>query len=78
MSIRKEGSSGGARKWLSRIRMFWTLNSSWNAVVNLYCVVSLIAREVLPVEDLPIVQWGVIINVSTTTTIKSKNTKTCL
>ena len=76
MSIRKEGSSGGARKWLSRIRMFWTLNSSWNAVVNLYCVVSLIAREVLPEEDL--VQWEVIINVFNSNNNKSKNTKTCL
>ena len=75
MSIRKEGSSGGARKWLSRIRMFWTLNSSWNAVVNLHCVVSLIAREVLPEEDL--VQWEVIINVFNNNN-KSKNTKTCL
>ena len=63
MSIKKEGSSGGTRKWLSRIMMFQTLNSSWNAVVNLYRVVSLIAREVLPVEDLPIVQWEVIWNV---------------
>ena len=72
MSIRKEGSSGGARKSLTRVRMFWALNSIWYAVVNLYRVVFLIAREVLPVEDLPIVQWGVIINVFN----KSKNTKT--
>ena len=57
MSVRKVGSSGGARESLARVGMFWTLNSIWNPVVNLYGVVSLIARQWPSVQGLH--RWSV-------------------
>ena len=44
MSIREVGSSGSASESLTRVRVFWALNSIWYVVVDLYGVVSLIAR----------------------------------
>ena len=43
--VRKVGNSVGARKSPARVRVFWTLKSIWYVVVNLYGVVSLIARQ---------------------------------
>jgi len=44
MVISKVCSSVGARESSARVRMFWTLNSIWYVVVNLYGVASPIAR----------------------------------